>query len=205
MTLKTKENKLWLSALLITTLFIGFIIGKFVEVPGFIVDKNINLLHALSIFVTLFIALLISVFFQKNKDINNSANEIIINRIHKIVDILDSLHDTILEGHIEVFRAPSISKRIYSSLKCVFQSINDCSISVSVDFPTLEQKYRLMKDLLTNTPAQIDEGTSTPVKVENGKYIYSDGRISEIEQNIEELKNILFSTQLEINKSFLTW
>lgn len=203
--LKIRENKLWIGLLYVTIFSIGFITGKLVQIPGFVVDKNINILHALSIFVTLLVALSISVFFQKNKDINNSANEIIINRIDKIVEILDSLNEAVLEGRIGVLKAPSMSKRIYSSLKCVFKSIEDYSIPISFDFSFIENKHRIMKDLLTSTPAHNNEENSMPVKVEDDNYIYNSARISEIEKNIEEFKNILFGVQLEINKSFRTW
>ena len=60
--------------LVITTFFVGFIIGNLFNIPRIEIDKNINPLDALSIFVTLFIALLITVFFQTKKEINNTEN-----------------------------------------------------------------------------------------------------------------------------------
>jgi hypothetical protein len=206
MMLKIKDKNFWCTVLLLTTIFfIGFILGKLIEVPFITIEKNINPLHALSILVTLLVALVISVFFQKNKDINNTANDIIIKRVDKIVDMLDILNESILEGSIEVIKAPAISKRIYSSLKCVNQSLIDYSISISATFDSIEQKHRLIKDLLTNTPAHNGNDAPMPVKVENEKYVYTSARISEIERNIEDLKNSLYKTQLEINKSFRTW
>lgn len=194
------NNYYWI--LLITVFLIGVIFGIFVDIPGITIDTKINPLHALSILVTLFIAVSISVVFQKNKDINNTANSIIIKRIDKIIEILDSLNELILEESIETTKGNSIPKRIHSSLKCVFDSLIENTINISIKFETIEEKHRKIKDLLTNTPAKTDSTDSPPVKVENEKYVYNATRVSEISKNIEDLKNDLFKTQLEINRSF---
>lgn len=205
MTLKIRNNDILKSLTWVSLFSIGFITGKLFDIPVFTMDTNINPLQALSILVTLLVALLISVYFQRNKDINNSANLIIIKRIDKVVDILDMLSELVLEGSIHLEKAPSISKRVYSSLKCIHQCVNDNSIDVSVTWDSIENKHRLIKDLLTNTPAHTSEEQSPPIKVENGKYVYNLSRISEIEKNIEDLKNSIFKTQLEINKNVRDW
>lgn len=200
-----KSDNFWIVLSGGVIFLIGFLIGKIFDIPGITIDTKLNPLHALSILVTLLIAIFISVLFQKNKDINNTANSIVIKRIDKIIEILDSLNELILDGSIETGKAPSISKRVYSSLKCVFASLTENNINISVDFKTVEDKNRKIKDLLTNTPALSDSSitlVSPPIKVEEKKYIYNADRISEIEKEIEDLKNDLFKAQLEVNKSF---
>lgn len=96
----------------------GFFAGKLHFLPGdVVIDKNINPMHALSIFVTLFIAILITVFFQTKKEINNTENEIIIKRIDKIIEIIDCLYDSVCSGKVAVSQAPALVKRIHVSSK----------------------------------------------------------------------------------------
>lgn len=200
-----KNNYFWLILSGFVIFLIGFIVGKIFDIPVITIDKNINPLHALSILITLLVAIFISVLFQKNKDINNAANSIVIKRIDKIIEILDSLNELILDGSIEIGKAPSISKRVYSSLKCVFASFAENNISISIDFKLVEEKNRKIKDLLTNTPALNNSdgnNASPPIKVDKKKYVYNSDRVSEIEKEVEDLKNDLFKAQLEINKSF---
>jgi hypothetical protein len=199
------KDKLFCKILLLTTIFLmGILLGKIIDIPGITIDTKINPLHALSILVTFLIALLITVYFQTNKEINNAANSIIIKRIDKVIEILDILNELILDGSIEILKAPSITKRVYSSLNCIFQSIKENNINVTVDFKTVEDRSRKIKDLLTDTPAKIDTDTVAPIHIADNKYVYSSARVSELERQIEDLKNDLFRAQLEINKSFIS-
>jgi hypothetical protein len=196
-----KNRRFCFYLLLLTVFFCGFITGKIFDVPGLVIDKHINLLHAASILVTLLIALVITVFFQTNKDVNNIANGIIIKRIDNVIEIIDTLQDDVEIGSIATERAPSVVKRIHGSLKCIWTNIDEQSIKVSTVFQSLEDETRKINDLLTNTPAKGSKESTSPVSVKSGKYSYNPARISEIATHIESLKNNLFKTQLEVNKS----
>lgn len=196
-----KNRKICFYLFLLTVFFCGFIAGKTFDVPGLVIDKHINPLHAASILVTLLIALVITVFFQTNKDVNNIANGIIIKRIDKVIEIIDTLQDDVDIGSIATERAPSVVKRIHDSLKCIWTNINEQNIKVSTEFQSLEDETRKINDLLTNTPAKSPTGSISPVLVKSGKYLYNPARTSEIGKHIECLKNNLFKTQLEVNKS----
>lgn len=187
--------------LFIVIFFIGFLIGRLTVFPAeILIETNVNAVHALSIFVTLFIALLITVFFQTKKEMNNIENELIINRINKITEIIECLQDSVGTGIVPVNQAIAQVKRIHSSSKYIWDiCFNDQNIAVTMDFKTVEHELRTLKVLLTLTPV-IDSEKTPPIKAVNNQFEYSHARIAEIEKNIEDLKNILFKIQLEVNR-----
>ncbi|MCP5275421.1 MAG: hypothetical protein H6936_11370 [Burkholderiales bacterium] len=186
----------------LVTFIMGFFVGKlFILSEEVVIDKNINPVHALSIFVTLFIAILITVFFQTKKEINNTENEIIIKRIDKIIEIIDCLHDSVCSGKVAISQAPALVKRIHNSSKYIWDScFSDQAINVSIKFELIEAETRKINDLLTNTPANHTNVEKPPVQVVDNNYEYNDLRIVEIEKHIEDLKNKLFKIQLEVNR-----
>jgi len=188
--------------LLLTVFIMGFFVGNLYNLPGeIVIDKNINAVHALSIFVTLFIAILITIFYQTKKEINNTENEIIIKRIDKIIEIIECLHDSVCSGKVAVSQAPALVKRIYNASKYIWESsFSDQTINVSIKFELIESETRKINDLLTNTPANNTKDENPPVKVVESNYEYNDSRIVEIEKHIEDLKNKLFKIQLEVNR-----
>lgn len=196
-----KINKICNFILLITIFSLGFIASKIVDVPGITIETNINPLHLLSIIVTLFIALLITVYFQTHKEVNSSRNEILIKRIDSITDNIDSFYDTISTGIIPIELAPSTVKRIYQSLKYTWENFNAEGVSVSIEFNIIEKKTRIINNLLTNTPAIASNDPVPPVSTAENNYLYNTARIAEIEKHIDDLKNNLFKVQLDVNKS----
>ncbi len=196
-----KNRWSWCFLFLLTVFSCGFISGKIFEVPGVAIDNHINPLHAVSILFTFLTAVVITVFFQTNKDVNNIANSIIIKRIDKVIEIIDVLQDDVETGSIATERAPSVVKRIHDSLKCIWTNIDEQSIKVSTKFQSLEDETRKINDLLTNTPAKKATELTPPVSVKSGKYSYNPARITEIAKHIEDLKNNLFKAQLEVNRS----
>lgn len=180
----------------------GLLVGKLLSLPeDIVIDRNINPVHALSIFVTFFIAISVTVFFQTKKEINNTENEIIIKRVDKIIEIIDRLYDSVCSGKIAVLQAPALVKSIHSSSKYIWENcFGDQAINVSVEFDSIELLTRKINDLLTNTPANNVDEEKPPVKVIENKYEYNDARIAEIGKYIEDLKDAFFKVQLDVNK-----
>lgn len=167
--------------------------------PDITIDTKLNPLHALSILVTLLVAFLVTVVFQTKKELNNSQNSIIVKRVDKVIELLDDLSDQVESGNVAVNLAPSITKRAHTSLNYIWNAFPEYNIIVTTGFDAVQNEARKIKDLLTTSP--VSESAGQPVKIEDGKYVYNEPRIAEITFHIENLKNILFKTQLEINKN----
>jgi len=194
-------NKICDFILLITIFSLGFIVSKIIDVPGITIESNINPLHLLSIIITLFIALLITVYFQTNKEVNNSRNGILIKRIDNITDNIDLFYEIISTGTIPIELAPSTVKRIHQSLKYTWNNFEEEGVVVSIELKTIETITRMINNLLTNTPAIALDDPMPPISIDKNKYVYNAARISEIEKYIDDLKNNLFKIQLDVNKS----
>lgn len=187
---------------LLAVFIIGLILGQLLDIPKEIVfEKNVNAVHVLSVIVTLFIALLITVFFQTHKDINSVENKIIIKRMDQIIDILDSLQEIVGSGKVSISQAPAIVKRIYSSSTFIWNYLDNQHMNLPTKLLAIETETRKLNDLLTNTPAKNIDLLTIPVQAIDNHYVYNCSRIVEIEKNIEDLKNLFFRAQLELNKN----
>ena len=182
--------------LIVISLGLGFLIGKMVTIPGIEMDLKINPLHGISILSTVFVAVLISMFFEKEKEKNRITNELIIKRLDSVLPLIDDLHDSISGGNMPYVKATS-SKRIHSALKFTWNVMNEKELNFNTEFTEVESEYRNLKDLLTNVPADTTDDNS-PLKVKDGMATYQPSRISEIERSLELLKNIIFKTQLDL-------
>ena len=198
-----KSNKVYFFGLLVfIAIVIGFLAGKMYDVPGLTLDRKINPLHALSIIVTVFIAIVISIFFEKEKEKNKVIKEIIIRRIDKTIDLTESLIDLVATGKIRSEVVPGYPKRIHSSLKCSWSSFENNKIKTVVDFSELELIIRELKNLLTNTPINASGSLAdAPISAKNGYFLYNEARVSEVSVELEKLKNMLFKAQLDVNMS----
>lgn len=198
-----KSSKFYLVLVLIViSLFIGVLVGKMYNVPVLTIDTNINPLHALSMIITVFIAIVITIYFDHEKEKNKVVKEIIIKRIDNAISIVETLFDAVSAGKIKSEVIPGYPKRIHSSLKCSWSSFSDNKIETSISFSELELVIRELKKLLTDTPLN-NNGVdgAAPIKAENGCFIYSEARVSEVSVELEKLKNKLFKAQLDVNMS----
>lgn len=191
-----------LCVLFATVLLIGFLIGKMVSVPNLSFETNINPLHGVSILVTLFIALLLSIFFDTNKSKVIGQKEIMIKRMDKILEMIDGLQNHVLAGKVDVQFGIAFTKRFNGATSYIWASLATQGVRVKLAQGDIESVARQLKDLLTNTPAYNDDAQGAPpIRVVDKSFEYSPARIAELIANLEDLKNKLFQTQLEINAS----
>jgi len=187
------------------SLVIAFIFGKIINVPGVTLDTELNPFHALSPLVTLVIALVLSIYVQRSRDINGSASDLTIKRVDKIIDLLDDLQESVsATNRILTTNANAFPKRIGSGLKSTLSSLHENNIPVSVEYSELEIIIRDLREVLTLTPVQNDEnkGKDKPIYVENGYTHYNSSKVSEVNKLVDDLRDMLFKIQLDINNSY---
>lgn len=197
-----KLKKFIFIALGATLVAIGILIGKFIEVPSIKVDPTINLLHGLSILTTLFVAIVIAIYFDTQKKKDSIQKEIMIKRIDKIVDSLDDLQKDVSIGKVVLQFAIAFPKRFKGSIDYVWDALSHYEIAVSVEKDEIIKAHRELRALLTTTPIPAVAAQSKDLaSVADDSLIYSTPKIAQIITVIETLKNDLFKVQLDINAS----
>jgi len=194
-------NKNWilLSILICISVFAGFLIAKMLTIPGLTVDTKINPLHALSIITSIFVAILVTIYFNRENDKLQRSKQLIIGRISAAFEVCDNLHCKIVDGQVDYATVVSGLKRINIICNCIYNLSARVNIKISIAKANYEAKIKAINALMTDTPIVGTEPTAQePIKIENGIIKYSKERISEVETQIDQLKNTILELQVEL-------
>lgn len=198
-------NKLIKLFFFLLLIFIGILIGRVVkDWPLFIIDYKLSISHIASISTTLFIAILISYYFENEKHYNRKEKELIIKRVDDIYILIENISANIEDGTISYQQAASKVKRINLAYINIFEILKSSKLKVQSNFKNdFSTKNRELKNLLTKTPVISEEQldiVDLPIEVKNGIINYNESRIAEIDTLFEKIKSQTVKLQLEINK-----
>ncbi len=188
----------------ICLVFIGILIGKFLNFPYFEISKNIDLVNILSIIVTMLLAILITVFFDKQKSDNRVEKDLILRRVESIYEITNTLQKESVSGAIPYTDATSSIKRINTSIQSIYKIVTKCQFSIKDDIKILiKDAISDLRDILTDTPKLAEEqieNSDLPIEVKNGVLKFNKQRINQIEAKFDTLKDCLLELEIRINK-----
>lgn len=188
----------------ICLILVGILIGKYIDFPYFEISKSIDLTNVSSILVTILLAILITVFFDKRKNDNRIEKDLIIRRVDNVYDITNELQREAISGVIPYTEAASSIKRINTSMQSIYRTVEKCEFSIKDDIKkSIKIAISDLRDILTDTPkiteAQI-ESSDLPIEVKDGKIKFNRQRIGQIEAKFDALKNNLLELEIRINK-----
>ncbi len=185
-------------------ILLGIWIGKVTDFPHFEISKSIDLINVLSILVTVLLAILITVYFDKRKSDNRIEKDLILRRVDNIYEITNELQREAISGEIPYTEAASSIKRINTSMQSIYKTVDKCEFSIKDDIKTsIRNAISDLRDILTDTPkmteAQIEK-SDLPIEVKNGIIKFNRQRISQIEVKFDSLKDKLLELEIRINK-----
>ena len=201
MKLLNKIGKIIFCACLV---LVGILIGKFLSFPHFEISPKINLVNATSILVTVLIAVLITVFFDKRKSDNRIEKDLILGRVDNVYEITNELQKESVSGKIQYTEAASSIKRISTAMQSIYRTVDKCEFTIKDDIKTsIQSAISQQRDLLTDTPKMSEdqiENSDLPIEVRDGIIKYNRQRIGQIEANFDVLKDCLLELEIRINK-----
>lgn len=201
-----RRNKQTLNLILIGTIIfsIGFISGKLTNWGYFTISKEISIAEAISIFLTIGVAIYITNVLERDLQDNRNEKDLLLRRTDEISNKINECLNTISSDTISFFKITHGIQRINLSIRYVFEAIIKLEIeSVESD---LRDSYvgdiKRLRDLCTNTPiAQEENSEPKPdIEIKDNKVFLSESRRSQVEQELEKLKNKVFMLQVEINR-----
>lgn len=185
-------------------ILIGILIGKFVDFPHFEISKSVDLINITSIVVTVLIAILITVFFDKRKSDNRIEKDLILRRVDNVYEITNDLQRESISGEIPYTEAASSIKRINTSMQSIYKTVDKCEFSIKDDIKNLIKKsIGDLRNVLTDTPKITEdqiENSDLPIEVKDGIIKYNRQKIGQIEAKFDSLKDCLLELEIRINK-----
>lgn len=191
-----KSNKYISGSIYFIVFIFGFFGGKILSVPIITFDPSIRLSNLIQSLTTLSIAVFITLYFDKKKEIDKTLKKIIVDRVSVIEDDLLDLYSVCdIEKNVTLVKTHSQMKSIRSNISSLFEVCKSKGISIvnETEFTTL---LRELNELYTMVPAC--QSVNPPIKVENEKYVYSADRIDQIQCKIERIQKAIFVFQINI-------
>lgn len=188
----------------IALVLVGVVLGKFIDFPYFEISKKVDLINALSILVTILIAVLITVFFDKRKNDNRIEKDLILRRVDNVYEITNDLQKESISGEIPYTEAASMIKRINTSIQSIYKTVEKCQFTIENDIKeSIKNAISDLRNILTDTPKINEEKiekSDLPIEVKDGVISYNRQRIGQIEAKFDGLKDCLLELEVRINK-----
>lgn len=201
--MKSLKNNLIKIGIGASLLVAGYLVARYIQIPHFEVSKTIDISNVLSLIITAWIALAITIVFEKQNSDRRVEKDLIISRVGAIHSIADSLQIGSQSGSIHLAEANSSLKRITTALQAVFKIIDKSHFTISEDIKArLNHSLADIRTALTNTPGVTQDPTSLqdiPIAIRDGIVTYNKDRISQLEVKFDSLKDLLLELQIEIN------
>ena len=183
-------------------LSIGMTIGKLLNWGYFELSKEVNIVDALTLFVTIGVAIYIAKILEKEVQDVRIEKELYIAKITEIESILKDFEILVEEKDSSYNK---INNRINSCRMkkgSIFNTIKENLKQVKTkDFDNFEKGItdgiNSLKRLLTETPAVAEENPAISVKKDI--VTYSSNRIIEINTEINSISDNLFKIKVRIN------
>lgn len=178
---------------------IGVTIGKLIDWGYFILNKEISIIEALSLFATIGAAIYIANVLEKEVQDKRNEKDLLLKRSEEISKKIDDCLDTISVDNIPFFKVTHGIQRLTLSIRYVLEAIARSKKTFESDLgSTYMEDIRFLRQFLTDTPK--GNSTNPDLSIENDLIRISPRRQILIEMKLEELKNKLFVLQIEINR-----
>lgn len=196
---KAKESNYW-CVWLIIGLGLGITIGKLCNWGYFELSKEISIVDALNMFITIGLTLYIASVLDKRLKHEQFKSDLYVAKICEIEQQIKQIEDLLLKNEIEYQKINTRVHVIGLAKNSLMQSITDFPIGKdriqSID-SILKSKHKEFKSLLTDRP--IDKNDKSVI-VEDDIVTYSSNRISEIVSVSYAIKDEYFKLKVLLNE-----
>ena len=190
------------SVIYIVIFSIGITIGKLLDWGYFELVKEISIIEALTLFITIGLAVYVAKILEKEVQDVRIEKELYITKIAELEGILNDFEVLLEEKEIIYSK---INSRIHScriKKNSIFGNIKDNLKQLRTNdvnsFETeITEKINSLKRLLTETPAV--PSTKPELSVKKGIASYSANRMIEIYTEINAINENLFKIKVQIN------
>lgn len=196
MRMKTSNWIIWL----VVGIGIGFTLGRLCDWGYFEFSKEISIIDALNIFITIGLTLYIASVLDKRLKREQFKSDLFIAKIEQIEGLLIQIENIIQYNNIEYQKINTLVHIIGIAKNSLIDSISeDKEKQDRIDLinNNLKDKHKDLKSLLTDRP--IDKADKS-VSVNNNKVTYSLERITDIISKCYSIKEEYFKLKVLLNE-----
>lgn len=177
---------------------IGCCFGKLVDWGYFVLTKEISIIDALSIFLTIGCAIYIARVLEKEVQDNRIEKDLFISQVEKIetpiVEIENNLSSCTYTFIVNLYSRSNIARHKF------FKRIETLKSGSFIDKDikdSLTKSFKQLKPLLTDTAPTYQD--IPDIKIKSGRITYSPNRLVEIQEVLQNIQDDLFKLKIMIN------
>lgn len=183
---------------------IGITVGKLFDWGYFDLDKNISIIQALTLFVTVGVGLYITRALEREVQNSRVEKDLFLLKVTEIEEHLLTIEKLIEDDNISFLKVTNQLHQLGVKRNLVFTNIKSASNKYPLDQllekeNVLKRETLILKKMLTNTP--IAGTDQTEINVNDNIVTYSPKRIIDILTESNSLRDELFRVKIIINLS----
>lgn len=179
---------------------VGCCFGELIDWGYFILSKEISIIDALSLFLSIGCAIYIARVLEKDVQDDRIEKDMFISQVVNIetplIELSNKLNGSTYNDIISLYSKSNTTRhKLFKKI----QTFKKSEFKVEEIRKTLDVGYKQLKPLLTDTAVVPD---STPdIEVKRGKITYSPQRIVEIQECLQNIQDELFKLKILINRA----
>lgn len=195
--MKKKNKNQWM--IYIALLSIGILIGDCIDYGYFVLDRNISVIDALSLFITFGLTWYISTILDKQSRNRQQESSLVVEQIEEIEELLKEINVLIHqessynEINLKIHCIGLVKQNVFDYLKK-----HGDKGEINKFEESFKKSIKDIKDLLTNTP--IDKNDISKITIKKGIVKYTDARVKEISTEMYSFKTALFKLKVHVTK-----
>lgn len=195
-----KKNKIINIIIYIIIFSIGCCCGKLIDWGCFVLNKEISIIDAISLFLTIGCAIYISKVLEKEVQDVRIEKEMFISQVENtespLVELGNKLNSTTYTEVISLYSKSNITRhKLFKKI----DSFKKSEFKVDDIKEVLDTNYKRLKPLLTDT--SVMSKSPPDIEVKRGKITYSPERIVEIQENLQTIQDEFFKLKIIINRA----
>lgn len=200
MLMNKKRKYEWVLFLIV--FFVGCCIGKLLNWGYFIIDKDISIIEAISLFISVGCALYIAKTIEKERESQRFEKDIFIEQLALAEKPLLTLEEKIKiqSTYNDIIHSFTSSKiKIHKLFERLDVYLDDTRKKKIIEYKKrISSNLNELKPLLTNTP--IVQGGMPDIIMEEGNVHYSQQRQTEIREKLQLLFDDFFAIKILVNR-----
>lgn len=179
---------------------VGCCFGELIDWGYFILSKEISIIDALSLFLSIGCAIYIARVLEKDVQDDRIEKDMFISQVVNIetplIELSNKLNGSTYNDIISLYSKSNTTRhKLFKKI----QTFKKSEFKVEEIRKTLDVGYKQLKPLLTDTAVVPD---STPdIEVKRGKITYSSQRVVEIQECLQNIQDELFKLKILINRA----
>ena len=193
--IRRDQNSIWG-----TRINCGCCCGKLIDWGYFVLNKEISIIDAISLFLTIGCAIYISKVLEKEVQDVRIEKEMFISQVENtespLVELGNKLNSTTYTEVISLYSKSNITRhKLFKKI----DSFKKSEFKVDDIKEVLDTNYKRLKPLLTDT--SVMSKSPPDIEVKRGKITYSPERIVEIQENLQTIQDEFFKLKIIINRA----